>query len=338
MPVAADTWISRGSAAIWYVSARSIRMLMTGMKALRRERPILLYFNSFFSPTASILPIVLGWLGFWNRPVRVLAPRGEFGPGALSRRPLKKKAYILFFRCLGLHRHLIWHATAPHEIEDIRRHWGADAKIVFRQNDTLLPKTPAQPTIPSAVPRAVFLGRIVEHKGLEVLLNALIEVPGPFQLHIYGAEEDDGYVASCKEIASKVAADISVAFHGVVPAEEVRSVLSGFDLLLMPTAGENFGHVIAEALSVSCPVFATPWTPWSDILNDGGGRVIEDRTPRAWADLIRELQLSTVEERLELRLSAGRVYEAWASTPKSPHLFDLVMADQNLDPRIGRRR
>ena len=47
------------------------------------------------------------------------------------------------------------------------------------------------------------------------------------------------------------------------------------DIFLFPTRGENFGHVVAEALSVGCPVLTTPTTIWTDLLTSGGGSVFD---------------------------------------------------------------
>ena len=42
--------------------------------------------------------------------------------------------------------------------------------------------------------------------------------------------------------------------HGPIAPGDVASVMRLHDLFLFPTHGENFGHVIAEALKEGCPV------------------------------------------------------------------------------------
>jgi glycosyltransferase involved in cell wall biosynthesis len=46
----------------------------------------------------------------------------------------------------------------------------------------------------------------------------------------------------------------------------VREVFSRYDAFVLPTLGENVGHVIAESLSASCPVICSDETPWTDLL------------------------------------------------------------------------
>ncbi len=48
-------------------------------------------------------------------------------------------------------------------------------------------------------------------------------------------------------------------------------MLSGHDLFFLPTLGENFGHVIYEALSAGLPVLLSDQTPWGQVNAQGAG-------------------------------------------------------------------
>ena len=51
----------------------------------------------------------------------------------------------------------------------------------------------------------------------------------------------------------------------------VASTFSQYHCFLFPTQSENYGHVISEALSVSCPVvLSRGTTPWDDIDRKAG--------------------------------------------------------------------
>lgn len=43
------------------------------------------------------------------------------------------------------------------------------------------------------------------------------------------------------------------------------NTLSAYDLFLLPTLGENYGHVIHEALLAGCPVLISNRTPWRNL-------------------------------------------------------------------------
>jgi glycosyltransferase involved in cell wall biosynthesis len=323
LPVTQNSWEPLGDNHVRYVSARNPIYLLRGFWSLRAKKPSTLYFNSFFNPKFSILPLALAQVRLFGHAVRVLAPRGEFGEGALTRKQWKKRLYIGAFRLFGLQRGLIWHATADHEAADIRKMWGQDSIVVSRGNDTLLPAVAAVPVFHAGAVRAVFVGRIVEHKGLSIALAALRDAEVPLSLQIYGAEEDPGYAAECRRIAASLPSHVEVTFRGVIGHDLVRGALSESDVLLMPTAGENFAHVIAEALSVSCAVMTTPWTPWTARLHRGAGIVVEERTPLAWSEALEAL-VSDAGRLDRMRLQAGNEYNAWRNEDQAPHLFDMV--------------
>ena len=326
LPVTRNAWVRLDRGFVYYASLGSLGALVRAFRELRARRAHMLYLSSFFNPVLTILPVVLWRLGFWGSPVLLLAPRGEFGAGALSRRSRKKQLYLGFFRLLGLHRSVIWHSTAEHESADIRRLWGEDARVVFRENATLLPSKASIPEGWNVGPlRATFVGRIVEHKGLAIALAALRECTSPLSFDIYGAHEDAVYFAHCQSLAAQLPAGVTVTFHADVPSSEVRGILADHDALILPTAGENFGHVIAEALSCSCLVATTPETPWTQTLSAGGGMVVADRSPEAWAGALEALAALDPAQRAERRRAAGEAYAAWAARPKADHVWQLTI-------------
>lgn len=326
LPVIANEWQRRDNHDVYYVSVDSPRRLWEGLRAVRERRPQLLHFNSFFNPRLTILPLLLWFLGYWGRARVLLAPRGEFGKGALGRRAPKKRAYIMAFKALGIHRRVIWHSTAPHETIDLRNVWGTDITIVERENDTLLPRLADTPAVThDGAVRTVFLGRIVEHKGLAVALEALKETNECVEMDVFGAREDLAYFSRCQAIAQTLARTARVVFHDPVEPDGVRSLLSRYDVLVMPTAGENFGHVIAEALSVGCAVMVTPHTPWTETVQGGAGLVVKDRAPSSWRDAMDQVARLDPVQRLRLRRAAADGFNAWASQPRHPHIWSLVM-------------
>ena len=47
--------------------------------------------------------------------------------------------------------------------------------------------------------------------------------------------------------------------------EKEKKYFGNNDFLILPTKGENFGHVIAESLSASLPVIISQNTPWRNL-------------------------------------------------------------------------
>lgn len=330
LPVPANVWSEHDGVAVRYSSVDTFRGLVSAMASARASRPALVYVNSFFDLQMSIVPQLLRKVGYLSPDRLLLAPRGEFGIAAISSKSLKKKGFLALYRFLGLHRDVTWHASSRAEKADVERVWGPAALVVVRENDTLLPPTSDRSGISADVAdRALALvsvGRLVEHKGLHIVLEALQDAPAPTELDIYGPAEDKSYTERCRALVDQLPGHVRVRFHEALPHEEVRNTVSRFDALVMPTAGENFGHVIAEALSVSCPVVCSDTTPWSDTLRFGGGKVVPERTAQSWHAVLAEYMATDGALRRERRTRAGEAYDQWKARSTTPHIFDLVLA------------
>lgn len=57
----------------------------------------------------------------------------------------------------------------------------------------------------------------------------------------------------------------------MVKGENVVNVLSEYDILFLPTKGENFGHVIVEALAAGIIVLTSDQVPQNDLEENNCG-------------------------------------------------------------------
>lgn len=334
LPVPRNCWTRYLGVKAYYVSADRPRELWKSWMAMRRWRPDVIYLNSFFSPVFSIAPQILGRMHWWRGATMMVAPRGEFNQGALALKARKKKLFLSAYRIFRFAPMVLWHASNDDEAARVSSTLDVE-KIVVREDDTLLPPDPRPPPATKPGPlRAVFLARISPIKGLDILLRAIECVEQSVILDVYGPEEDRVYARTCRALATNAAKGATVTFKGPVDAQSVRSVLSCYDLFVLPTAGENFGHSIAEALSVSCPVMCTADTPWTECLESGGGVVVASRSPQAWSASIDQYAAQTPEDRFRLRAISGAAYGRWRSEAKGPHVFNLVrhMIDDSTSP------
>ena len=332
LAVDVDTWSQRDGISVRYASVEKPRSLMSAMASARAHRPELVYVNSFFDFYLSIVPQLLRKIGYLRSARLLVAPRGEFGIAAIASKSRKKQLFLTLYRRLGLYRGVLWHASSPTEKADIERVWGSTAQVIVRENDTLLPAVSDRGGLHdkdklSPGPLSLIsVGRVVEHKGLHLVMEALSEAPGAVHLDVFGPAEDITYLERCLRLVEKLPKQVSVRFHDSLPHEDVRSTMSGFDALVMPTAGENFGHVIAEALSVGCPVICSNTTPWSRALAEGGGVVVPERTTESWRQALDEYVTADPEERRHRRGLAADAYDRWKAQQAKPHVFDMVLA------------
>lgn len=262
-----DRMVPLGRAQVYYASPA--RLSVRGMRALLCElEHDVLYLNSLTSPRFTLLPLLLRYLRLVPRRPVVLAPRGELDPGALAIGSSKKRLFLGVSRFVGLYRGVIWQATNEQEGVYIRRWFGDDVRV---ENVANLPahhllSLAERPRKEAGRLRICFISRLARKKNLDGALRMLQAVSGgEVVFDIYGSREDPAYWSECEALISQLPSNVAAAYRGALHHERVRDVMGQYDLFFFPTHGENFGHVIAEALSAGCPVLISDRTPWRDL-------------------------------------------------------------------------
>ena len=269
-----DDWNRVGKADVFYMSPKK-RSLRDFRKLLCSSKYDILYLNSFFSPHFTIKPLLLRRLGLIPARPLVIAPRGEFSPGALGLKNLKKRVYITAAKAFGLYKGIIWQASSEHEEDDILRWFGKGARVIIAPN--LPPVINAADELKAKKGKAkgcleiIFLSRVSRMKNLDGALKILNGLKGKVQFNIYGPMEDKVYWAGCQKIISGLPENIKVQYCGSVGHDNVGAVIRKHDLFFLPTLGENFSHVILEALCAGCPALISDQTPWRGLEEKGVG-------------------------------------------------------------------
>ena len=65
-------------------------------------------------------------------------------------------------------------------------------------------------------------------------------------------------------------------------------VFQNYHLFFFPTLGENFGHVIIEALVAGCPILISDQTPWRNLETAGVGWDIPLDQPEKFTELLQQ--------------------------------------------------
>jgi glycosyltransferase involved in cell wall biosynthesis len=230
------------------------------------------YFNSFFDIKYTILPILA--LAIFSTKKIIIAPRGEFSLGALVIKPRKKKFYLKFFGIFRFHKRVIWQASSLKEKADLENFWGAGIEIVLLPNfpDIKLPSLQTKTVKVPGKLRLVYLARIAKIKNLLELLQALQPITGhKIDLDIFGPIEDERYWKDCAGVINGLPENITVRYLGAVDSADVLNTIAAYDLYVLLTSGENFGHTIHEALSASVPVLISDQTPWRQLREKKAG-------------------------------------------------------------------
>lgn len=301
-------WSQLGVVPVMYLGRRMLGPRTVG-RLLREAPHDVLYLHSLYSVPFTLWPLVLRRLRLVPRRPVVVAPRGQLHPGALELKAPKKRVFLATARLLGLFGGVRWHATDVLEAEQIRRWFGSQAPVTVARNlrRPFEPPTRARPL--GAPLRVVFLSRISEKKNLHGALEILSGVRVEVRFEIHGHREDAVYWRRCQSLIERLPANIDVIYAGPVEHTRVPEVLAGADVLLLPTHGENFGHVIIEALNAGCLALISDQTPWRGLADDGVGWDLPLDDPQAFRGALEDLARMGLDER---DLRARRAIE-WAS-------------------------
>jgi glycosyltransferase involved in cell wall biosynthesis len=318
--IRSDVWLGVGKAQVRYLSPPECSVLHV-RRLIQSTEHDLLYLNSFFSPRFSVGPLLLRKLGaIPDKPV-VIAPRGEFSPGALCLKSLKKQVYIRLAKSMGLLDDVFWQASSEGEKHDIE----SNILQSFTQNGGARKITIAPDLVPiqypgQLVPRPrkdcgtlhiVFLSRISPMKNLGFAIETVHGLAGEIYLDIYGPVNDTPYERAywlrCKEQLRSLPANIRATYHGSVAHSDVPHVFAKHDLLLLPTLGENFGHAILEAMSAGCPVLISDRTPWRNLAESYAGWDIPLERPQAFRKMLQSI-VEMSESELALWRNGAQAY------------------------------
>ena len=125
----------------------------------------------------------------------------------------------------------------------------------------------------------LYLGRIHPKKGL---LNMLKAWNDSFKnnisckLIIAGFPELN-YLNKLKDYVKKNKLTKNVIFLGPVEGEDLIALYRNAYVFILPTFSENFGMVVAEALSYGVPVITTTGTPWKTLEEFKCGWIVEPK-------------------------------------------------------------
>lgn len=101
--------------------------------------------------------------------------------------------------------------------------------------------------------KLIFLSRIEEKKGLELLFKSLAKCTFSWQLTIAGTGEPN-YIKKLKELSESLNISASTNWIGHINNEEKDKVLSNHDLFVLFSYNENFANVVTESLLNGTPV------------------------------------------------------------------------------------
>jgi len=113
----------------------------------------------------------------------------------------------------------------------------------------------------------IFLSRIEEKKGLELLFEALTVVNIPWQLTIGGTGKEE-YIQNLKHKAETLKLSEQITWLGQVSNADKFNLMAMHDLTVLTSYNENFANVVVESLSVGTPILISKFVGLADYVAD----------------------------------------------------------------------
>jgi len=157
-----------------------------------------------------------------------------------------------------------------------------------------------------------FVGQVSEHKGIHVLLQAFTNAADDNSvLKIFG--DVDQSADTARSVRGYVDNDARIRLCGTFPGSEVYKVLSGIDVLVMPsTWAENSPLVLLNALASRTMVVVSDVKGMAEMVQDGiSGRLVR---PGDAVDLCSTL-LDIIHHREGLQIWSETVTTPYTTTP-----------------------
>lgn len=265
-----NDWNRVGNADVYYVPPKGFSQKLIVKLANHVD---LVYVCGCFNDYA-INTLIANRLGKIQVSV-VVAAMGLFSPGALQIKRLKKIAFIKVFNALGLYKNVYWSATSQMEVNDILNVIKTDRKRIWIAED--LPRVVQEEKITKEKKngelKTVFISRFSPQKNLLQAIKIMQQVHSKVLFTLYGPDEDKEYWTECQKELENLPSNVKWEWKGNLDSEKVVETLKEHHVFLFPTKGENFGHVIQEALSAGCPCIISDQTPWQDFETQGVGYV-----------------------------------------------------------------
>lgn len=188
------------------------------------------------------------------------------------------------------------------------------------------------PEAPSRTPRAagsplamMSVGRLVEKKGFDTLIDALALLPADMDwswTHIGGGPLDEPMRAR----AQAAGVDGRITWRGACDQPDVIAAMRAADLFVLPSRiaedGDRDGlpNVLMEAASQKLPILSTPVSAIPEFITDGEHGLLAQDTPQAFASAMEQVAADpTLGPRLA-EAAHKRLHAEFTMAPGIAHL------------------
>lgn len=199
----------------------------------------------------NFLVIVAAWICHLQHKRIIISPRGMLSRYIFTSTNIRSKKWL--HRIIGRKALLksVFHATAQSEFEEctqLIKGW----KGFLLPNILMLPQCEIRKQ-DNPIFTMIFLSRVHPKKGLELLFDAMKDLPFDINLRIAGSGEP-AYIDDLKMRTHRLGLTDKVDWLGWKDRNEKFQELMRSDAFVLTSHNENFANVVIEALHVGTPV------------------------------------------------------------------------------------
>jgi glycosyltransferase involved in cell wall biosynthesis len=227
------------------------------------NRHIVMHFHGVWYPQY----ISYFFLAFITNSPIIISPHGNLEPSALRQKFLKKYlARKLYFNRIVSHARVLW-ACSEKERSNLQREFhkvdvdivpiGVDVPQIFlsgrigRSNENYK--------------KILVVSRLNPGKGLLNLVHAWKLIQDENWHIIIAGPDENNFQRKLEDEVKKLNLTRFFTFTGYVDAVQRDALYRQADIFILPSLSENFGIVVAEAMSYGIPVITTNETPWASV-------------------------------------------------------------------------
>lgn len=199
----------------------------------------------------------------------LITPRGMLEPWCLSQKKWKKKLALMLYQMKDLQRAACIFTTAEMEAQHVRD-LGVKVPMSVIPNGIETDGYACRTSTDGVKKQILFLSRVHVKKGIELLIEAFSNLHKDFSdwsVVIVGNGEED-YIKSLKQKVKSMELEDCIKILPPVFGEAKTKLYQESSLFCLPSYSENFGMVIAEAMSCGVPAITTNGTPWQLLNGD----------------------------------------------------------------------
>ena len=150
----------------------------------------------------------------------------------------------------------------------------------------------------------LYVGSLIQRKGLDLLFPALAQTREDICLTIVGEGQEK---EALMEQAKKLGITSRIRFLGYVEGEPLRELYHNADVFILPTREDCFGLVILEAMCASLPVISSKYADGAfDLVQEGeNGCIIDPEDTAAFAAKIDQI---FADERWDRKAMSSRTH------------------------------